>query len=65
MWVRIGGQRRKGRIIEWVTEPEATGWDCVILADEPGDGVPWQGRYHYDPQAIRQRHGDTPPGERP
>ena len=35
VWVRVGGQWRKGRIIEWVTEPGALGWDCVILADEP------------------------------
>ena len=35
VWVRIGGQWRKGRIIEWVTEQDATGWECVILADDP------------------------------
>jgi len=58
VWVRIGGQWRKGRIIEWVTEQGAPGWDCVILADEPPGGVPWQGRYVYDPAAIRRRDGD-------
>jgi hypothetical protein len=63
VWVRIGGRWRKGRILEWVTEPGAPGWDCVILADEPQGGVPWQGRYVYDPAAIRRRDGDTPPGE--
>jgi hypothetical protein len=51
MWVRIGGQWRKGRIIEWVTEPGAPGWDCVILADEPWRR-PWQGRYAFDPAAV-------------
>ena len=65
VWVRTGGQWRKGRIIEWVTEPGAPGWDCVILADEPPGSVPWQGRYVYDPAAIRRRDGDTPPGELP
>jgi len=63
VWVRIGGQWRKGRIIEWVTEPGAPGWHCVILADEPPGGVPWQGRYVYNPAAIRPRDGDTPPAE--
>ena len=62
MWVRIGGQWRKGRILEWVTEPGASGWDYVILADEPSGGVPWQGRYAYDPVAISRRDSDTPPG---
>lgn len=62
VWVRAGGTWRKGRIIEWVTELGGPGgWDVVIIEDEPGDGVPWQGRYRYDPQAIRQRHGETPP----
>jgi hypothetical protein len=35
----------------------------VILADEPPGGVPWQGRYVYDPAVIRRRDDDTPPGE--
>lgn len=53
VWVRISGRWRKGRIIEWVTEPGAAGWDCVILADEPTGGVPWQG-------PLRLRSGDHP-----
>jgi hypothetical protein len=62
VWVRVDGLWRKGRIIEWVTELGGSGgWDLVIKEDELGDGTPWQGRYHYDPQAIRQRHGDIPP----
>ena len=65
VWVRIREQWRKGRIIEWVTEPGAPGWECVILADEPASGVPWQGRYVYDPTTIRRRDEDTPPGELP
>ena len=65
VWVRLGGRWRKGRIIEWVTVLGGEGWDCVILADELSGGPPWQGRYHYDPRAIRQRHGDTPPPESP
>ena len=56
VWVRIGGQWRKGRIIEWVTEQDAPGWDCVILADEPPGGPPWQGRYAYHPASIRRRN---------
>ena len=40
VWVRISGQWRKGRIIEWVTETGAPGWDCVILADEPPAACP-------------------------
>ena len=65
VWIRIRGQWRKGRIIEWITDPGGVGWDCLILADEPFSGVPWQGRYIYDPATIRPRDGDTPPGELP
>ena len=63
VWVRIAGRWRKGRIIEWITEPGGTGWDCLITADEPPGSAPWQGRYIYDPAAIRPRDGDAPPGE--
>jgi len=35
----------------------------VIVAEDPMDGSPWQGRYLYDSQAIWPRHNDTPPGE--
>jgi hypothetical protein len=65
VWIRIRGQWHKGRIIEWITDPGGAGWDCLIKADEPFDGVPWQGRYVYDPATIRPRDGDTPPGELP
>jgi hypothetical protein len=58
----VDGLWRKGRIIEWVAELDGPGdWDVVIKEDEPGDGTPWQGRYHYDSKAIRQRHSDIPP----
>jgi len=60
MWVRIGGQWRKGRIIEWVTDQDAPGWDCVILADEPLSDGPWQGRYVYDPASIKRQLTATP-----
>jgi hypothetical protein len=53
VWVRIAGRWRKGRIIEWVIElGSRPGWEVVIMADEPSDGVPWQGRYGYHPMAI-------------
>jgi hypothetical protein len=62
VWVRVDGTWRKGKIIEWITGLGGSGsWDVVIKEDEPGDGTPWQGRYRYDPRAIRQRHGDVPP----
>jgi hypothetical protein len=35
VWVRAGGQWRRGRIIEWVRQIDRDGWDCVIMADEP------------------------------
>ena len=35
----------------------------MIVAEDPMDGSPWQGRYLYDSQAIWPRHNDTPPGE--
>jgi hypothetical protein len=44
MWVRVGGQWRRGRVIEWVRQIDRDGWDCVIMADEPVSGPPWQGR---------------------
>ena len=62
VWVRIRGTWRKGRIAEWVTIPGSGTWDCVITADEPPGGSPWQGRYVYDPLAIRPRDGEVPPG---
>jgi hypothetical protein len=65
VWIRIRGQWRKGRISEWITDPGQTGWDCLIMADEPFSGVPWQGRYIYEPATIRPRDEDTPPGELP
>jgi hypothetical protein len=39
------------------------GWECRIEADEPGpgEGLPWSGRYVYDPAAIRPRRGEIPP----
>ncbi len=45
----------EGRIPEWVTTPGSGTWDCVIMADEPPGGVPWQGRYVYGPLTIRPR----------
>jgi hypothetical protein len=62
VWVRIGGAWRRGRIIEWVRQIDRDGWDCVIMADEPASGPPWQGRYAFDPQSIRPRDTDPPPG---
>lgn len=49
---RIASRWRKGRIIEWITELDGTGWDCLITADEPPGGAPWQCRHIYDPAAI-------------
>jgi hypothetical protein len=51
VWVRIGGEWRRGRIIEWVRQIDRDGWDCVIMADEQVSGPPWQGRYAFDPRA--------------
>ena len=62
VWVRIAGTWRKGRIAAWVTTPGCRAWDCVITADEPPGGLPWQGRYVYDPLTIRPRHGEVLPG---
>lgn len=65
VWVRIGGEWRKGRIIEWVRQIDRDGWDVVILADEPTltPGPPWQGRYVFDPRSIRRRYTDQSPDE--
>jgi len=62
VWVRIGGKWRRGRIIEWVRQLDGDGWDCVLMADEPVSGPPWQGRYAFDPRSIRPRDTDQPPG---
>ena len=49
VWVRVGGQWRRGRIIGWVRQLDRDGWDCVIMADdEPVNGPPWQGRYAFE-----------------
>jgi len=63
VWVRVTGQWRRGRIIEWVRQIDRDGWDCVILADEPVNGPPWQGRYAFDPRSIRARYTDQPPAD--
>jgi hypothetical protein len=63
VWVRIGGQWRRGRIIEWVRQIDRDGWDCVIMADEPLSGPPWQGRYAFNPQSIRARDTGQPPAD--
>ena len=39
------------------------GWDCVIMADEPVSGPPWQGRYAFDPRSIRALDTDQPPAD--
>jgi hypothetical protein len=61
VWVRVDGAWHRGRVIEWICELGRDGWECVIMADEPADAPPWQGRYIFDPASIRPRHGDTPP----
>src|SRR5690242_1139606 len=61
--VRARGQWRRGRIIEWVRQIDRDGWDCVIMADEPVSGPPWQGRYAFDPRSIRARDTDQPPAD--
>ena len=53
VWVRVHGAWRKGTITEWVTDRGGSpGRECAIAADGPQD-LPWQGRYVYDPLAIR------------
>ncbi len=47
----VGGRWRRGRIIEWVRQLDCEDWACVIMADEPVSGPPWQGRYAFDPGA--------------
>jgi hypothetical protein len=59
-WVRIAGAWRRGLIATWILTTAGT-WECVISADEPGGSPPWQGRYVYDPAAIRPRYGDNTP----
>jgi hypothetical protein len=63
VWVRVGGRWRRGRIIEWVRQIDRDGWECVILADEPVSGPPWQGRYAFDPRSVRARYTDQPPAD--
>ena len=52
-----------GRIIEWVRQIGRNGWNCVIMADEPVSGPPWEGRYALDPRSIRARDTDQPPAD--
>jgi hypothetical protein len=58
VWVRIGGRWRKGRILEWVIEQGAPGWDCVILANEP-PGNSCRGKAAMP--STRRRDSDAPP----
>jgi hypothetical protein len=63
VWVRLGGTWRRGRVTAWIRSGDRPGWECRIEADEPGpgEGLPWGGRYVYDPAAIRPRYGSAPP----
>jgi hypothetical protein len=61
VWVRVQGNWRRGRIIEWVREIDKAGWDCVIVAEDRQEPTLWQGRFRYDARAIRPRHGERAP----
>ena len=63
VWVRVSGKWRRGRIIEWVRQIDRDGWDCVIMADEPVSGPPWQGCYAFDSRSIRARDTGQPPAD--
>jgi hypothetical protein len=52
-----------GRIIEWVRQIGRDGWACVIIADEPVNGPPWQGRHAFDPKSIHARDTDQLPAD--
>ena len=49
VWVRVGGSWQRGRILEWVRQLDRDDRDCVIMADEPVSGPPWQGCSAFDP----------------
>jgi hypothetical protein len=63
--VRVGGKWQWGRIVEWVREFGRDGWECVIMADEPESGPPWQGRYDFDARSIRPRDAGQLSADRP
>jgi hypothetical protein len=63
LWARVSGRWRRGRIIEWIRQIDRDRWDCVIMADEPVTGPPWQGRYAFDPKSIRPRDTGQPPAD--
>ncbi len=60
VWVRIAGTWHRGLIQYWIM-PASGSWEVMITADEPPGGLPWQGRYIYDPATIRPRDGDVLP----
>jgi hypothetical protein len=47
-----------------VRDLERESWEAVIVAEDPMDGSPWEGRYVHDSQAIPPRYNDNPPPER-
>jgi hypothetical protein len=62
LWVRIGGEWRRGRIIEWVRQLDRDGWDCVIMADVPVSGPPGKGATPLTPKHPLPRHGPAAGG---
>jgi hypothetical protein len=60
-WIRIRGRWRRAVVRAWVLQDQ-TRWEVLIEA-EAWDGSPWNGLYVYDPETIRPRHSDEPPGD--
>lgn len=64
IWIRVGGAWQAGDVHRWILGLDPPGWLAWTSYPHPGGyGHPAWGLFVYDPQVIRQRTGEHPPGD--